>query len=47
VHTGSARESSACEDIDSIDPLVRLTRATDHRRDDVRTALQRSLKQGV
>jgi hypothetical protein len=45
VHTGSARESSACEDIDSIDPLVRLTRVTDHRRDDVRTALQRSLKQ--
>jgi hypothetical protein len=45
VHTGSDRESSACEDIDSIDPLVRLTRATDYRRDDVRMALERGLKQ--
>lgn len=45
VHTGSDRESSACEDIDSIDPLVRLTRATDYRRDDIRAALQRGLKQ--
>jgi hypothetical protein len=43
VHTGSDRESSACEDIDSIDPLVRLTRATDYRRDDVRMALERGL----
>ena len=45
VHTGSDRQSSACEDIDSIDPLVRLMRSTDHRRDEIRTALQRGLKQ--
>jgi len=45
VHTGSDRESSVCEDIDSIDPLVRLLRATEHRRDDVRAALRRGLKQ--
>jgi hypothetical protein len=45
VHTGSDRESSACEDIDSIDPLARLMGTTDHRRGDVRTALQRGLKQ--
>ena len=45
VHTGSDRESSACEDIDSIDPLVRLMRATDYRRDDIRRALEHGLKQ--
>ena len=42
VHTGSDRESSACEDIDSIDPLARLLcREPPHRRDDIRTALSR------
>ncbi|GAG36907.1 unnamed protein product, partial [marine sediment metagenome] len=35
--------SSACEDIDSIDPLVRLLPLTDYRRDDVIQSLQRSL----
>lgn len=44
VHTGSDRASSACEDIDSIDPLVRLMAATGHRRDEIRAALQRGLK---
>ncbi|MBN1554303.1 MAG: hypothetical protein JXA11_06130 [Phycisphaerae bacterium] len=32
--------SSACEDIDSIDPLVRMSRRTDYRRDDVLRALR-------
>jgi alkylhydroperoxidase family enzyme len=42
VHTGSDRESSACEDIDSIDPLARLlAHEPPHRRDDIRTALAR------
>jgi hypothetical protein len=45
VHTGSDRESSACEDIDSIDPLTRLMRATNYRRDEIRVALERGLKQ--
>jgi len=36
------RESSACEDIDSIDPLARLlAHEPPHRRDDIRTALAR------
>ncbi|MBA4375977.1 MAG: hypothetical protein C0401_07375 [Anaerolinea sp.] len=35
--------SSACEDIDSIDPLVRLFFQTDYRRDDIRKALERAL----
>ncbi len=47
VHTGSDRESSACEDIDSIDPLVRLLQTIDHRRDEVRAALQRGLNQVI
>ena len=34
--------SSACEDIDSIDPLARLSMLTDYRRDDVRAALERA-----
>ena len=34
--------SSACEDIDSVDPLVRLSPITDYRRDDVCTALVRA-----
>ncbi|NCO38324.1 MAG: hypothetical protein COZ06_38765 [Armatimonadetes bacterium CG_4_10_14_3_um_filter_66_18] len=33
--------SSACEDIDSIDPLARMLSQTDHRRDEVRAALRR------
>jgi hypothetical protein len=42
VHTGSDRESSACEDIDSIDPLARLLfREPAYRRDDIRAALAR------
>jgi hypothetical protein len=35
--------SSACEDIDSIDPLVRLSSLTDYRKEDVRSALRRAL----
>lgn len=35
--------SSACEDIDSIDPLVRLSRLTDYRREDIQASLQRAL----
>ena len=34
--------SSACEDIDSIDPLARLLALADHRRDDIRAALRRA-----
>jgi len=34
--------SSACEDIDSIDPLARLSVQVDYRRDDIRTALARA-----
>jgi hypothetical protein len=34
--------SSACEDIDSIDPLARLLTLADHRRDDIRAALRRA-----
>ncbi len=42
VHTGSDRESSACEDIDSIDPPARLLfRDPPYRRDDIRRALDR------
>jgi len=35
--------SSACEDIDSIDPLVRLSRVTDYRLDDVKACLWKGL----
>ena len=35
--------SSACEDIDSIDPLARLSQLTDYRHDDVRVSLGRAL----
>lgn len=38
-----APNSSACEDIDSIDPLVRLSLMTDYRRDEIRAALRRAL----
>ncbi len=40
---GVALNSSACEDIDSIDPLARLSLMTDYRRDEVRAALRRAL----
>lgn len=36
--------SSACEDIDSIDPLCRLYFMTDYRREDIKKALEMSLK---
>jgi hypothetical protein len=35
--------SSACEDIDSIDPLVRMSRQTDYRNTDIQIALTRGL----
>lgn len=35
--------SSACEDIDSIDPLARFTRLTNHRADDIQSALKRAI----
>jgi hypothetical protein len=35
-------KSSACEDIDSIDPLCRMMQHTDYRRDDIRAALSRA-----
>jgi len=40
---GVPRNSSACEDIDSIDPLTRLYFMTDYRRDDIREALEKTL----
>ena len=39
---GVALNSSACEDIDTIDPLVRLYFMTDYRRDEIRFALERA-----
>jgi hypothetical protein len=43
VHNPTAPlNSSACEDIDSLDPLVRLAQITDYRRDEVRAALLRA-----
>lgn len=38
-------QSSACEDIDSIDPLVRLLFLTKYRREDIRKALERAVTQ--
>jgi hypothetical protein len=35
--------SSACEDIDSIDPLVRFSRLTDYRAEDIQASLRRAL----
>jgi len=35
-------KSSACEDIDSIDPLCRMMGVTDYRRDDIAAALERA-----
>lgn len=40
---GVPLNSSACEDIDSIDPLARLSLITDYRRDDIRKALEKAL----
>ncbi|MDI3545100.1 MAG: hypothetical protein PWQ96_2401 [Clostridia bacterium] len=40
---GVPLNSSACEDIDSIDPLVRFSRLTDYRKKDVETALKKAL----
>ena len=40
---GVALNSSACEDIDSIDPLVRLPMMTDYRNDEVRVVLNRAV----
>ena len=40
---GVALNSSACEDIDSIDPLARLYFLTDYRRDEICKALERAL----
>lgn len=36
-------KSSACEDIDSIDPLARFSALTEYRRADIRAALERAL----
>lgn len=40
---GVPLNSSACEDMDSIDLLCRLSRESDHRADEIRLALQRGL----
>lgn len=40
---GVTWNSSACEDIDSIDPLVRLSKKTDYRKDDIQASLRRAL----
>ncbi|MEM3627273.1 MAG: hypothetical protein QXZ25_04535 [Candidatus Bathyarchaeia archaeon] len=40
---GVQLNSSACEDIDSIDPLVRLSHLTDYRNEDIRQSLERAL----
>ena len=43
VHNAAAPfMSSACEDIDSIDPLCRMMQLTDYRRADIRTALTKA-----
>ena len=40
---GTRRSSSACEDIDSIDPLARLFHTSKYRRDEVKNALEHAL----
>lgn len=40
---GVPLNSSACEDIDSIDPLVRLSFITDYRKDDIRKSLKEAI----
>jgi hypothetical protein len=42
-NTDNPWNSSACEDIDSIDPLCRLSTVTNHRRADILAALERAL----
>jgi len=36
-------DSSACEDIDSMDPLARLSQCTPHRRDEIHRALEKAV----
>lgn len=44
VHNSAAPyDGSACEDIDSIDPLARMSRLTDYRRDEVLAALRTAI----
>jgi len=44
VHNPAAPDkSSACEDIDSIDPLCRMMQLTDYRRHDIEAALRRAV----
>ena len=40
---GTAINSSACEDIDSIELLIRLSKLTDYRKNDIRMSLFKSL----
>jgi len=40
---GVASNSSACEDIDSIDPLARLSQTTSYRHEEIRECLERAL----
>lgn len=40
---GVRLNSSACEDIDSIDPIVRFSRLTDYRRRDIKASLRKAL----
>lgn len=43
VHNGTEPfKSSACEDIDSIDPLCRMSRLTSYRNDDINIALEKA-----
>jgi hypothetical protein len=42
-NSASPHESSACEDIDSIEPLVRFCALINYRRDDILSALKRAL----
>ncbi|MEZ6049575.1 MAG: hypothetical protein R3C11_29145 [Planctomycetaceae bacterium] len=43
VHSGKPNLSSACEDIDSIDPLARLMQQSDYRQADIISALEKGL----
>jgi hypothetical protein len=40
---GVPLNSSACEDIDSIDPLVRLSFMADYHKEDIRNAMERTM----
>jgi hypothetical protein len=45
VHNPAEPEmSSACEDLDSMDPLARLSAQTDYRREEIRAALERAVE---